>query len=1081
MVEFHLLGPFEVLVNGTAVPINSPKQRVLLASLLLKANFLVRSDELIMHLWEGRPPADGRAALHVHVTRLRRLLGRLQDGQAMAINTVPGGYLLETHPDQLDVGQFQRVSKRATLARHEDDIVAESMLLQQALSLWRGAPLADVPSFALQQDHVPGLVEQRLRMAERWFDLELRLGHHADVIGALQMLSAEHPLRERLWGQLMTAYYRCERQAEALHAYQAITRLLNEELGIDPGEQLARLHQAILTSDPALAAAGEAGKRDSRTHIGPAATPAPEAEPAATHPGEWVTQCQLPSDANDFVGRTESIAGMLGLLTPRQQPGAVPVVRLSGSPGAGKTMLAVRVAHRLRPAYPDGQWYVRLNGASERPRDPSDVLAELLSASGMNVAAVPEGLDARAAVFRARLADRRVLLLLDDAGDAEQVIPLLPGTPGSGVVVTSRSQLPDLVALSGARPIAVDVLPLEEAVSVLARVLGAERVRAEPDAVREVAQLCACLPLALRIAAANLAGRPSRTITEYVAELRRGNLLGKLTVGYESRTAVRAAFDLSYRTLPAALQRLFRLLGLAPGPELSVSLAAQLADIDEDTAEQQLDGLADAHLVEPLTAGRFRFHDLLRLYAAERAQVEDTSQDRRESLHRLYDWYLHTANAAQQTSCPWFTRIPLPEPMRPDRTAVFDDPPEALAWLKAERSNLVAMIVHAAAGELRKYSWRLADILVGYFSLDRHYDDWLTTARAGLEAASVQGDAYATGVTQLNMGLVTAHFLADSTSAVSHLRTALQHFQSIEAWDLQGLTLNAIAMLHLHKNHGQLDDAVPLLDSALAIARQQDIKRVELESLRNLGVLHHARGDLPAAADHLSRAIEVCQEIDLPHVAPDLLARYGLVQCELGRPDTARANLQRSLTTSIELKVVHLQAVAEFGLAKLDARQCRTEDALMHAQRCLQLAVTTQFQAVEVSCLAVVADLEHRTGNHGAATNRFEACLELARQIGHEQVEIEAMVGLARLCSHGHRTALSQAQEAVSMARRSGFRLLEGRALAVLADMYGKRGDTDLAREHTREAKRLSAETGCDLLRWEGCEPAGGRLDDIRT
>ncbi|MEU4746254.1 BTAD domain-containing putative transcriptional regulator, partial [Actinosynnema sp. NPDC023658] len=452
--------------GGTVVHIKAPKQRVLLASLLLRANFLVRSEELITHLWEDRPPVDGRAALQVHVARLRRFLDGVQDGREAVISTLPGGYLIEVGPDRLDVSRFQRLAKQAVAARNDDDVVAESALLQKALALWRGPALADVPSFPLQQDQAPVLVEQRLRLAERWFEIELLLGHHADVIGALRELSAEHPLRERLWAQLMIALYRCERQAEALQAYRTIARLLSDELGIDPGEQLSRLHQAILSGDPALTAAPRAEGRavESPSSGSPprAAGTEPAGEVGGVKSGPWVVQCQLPSDAEDLVGRSEVIARMLEVLKPSTPGTAVPVVRLSGSPGAGKTVLAVRVAHRLRPDFPDGQWYVRLGGAGDRLRRPADVLTELLCASGMNATAIPEGLDARSAVFRARLADRRVLLVLDDASDAEQVTPLLPGTPGCGVVVTSRSQLPELVALSGARPIAVDVLSLDE-------------------------------------------------------------------------------------------------------------------------------------------------------------------------------------------------------------------------------------------------------------------------------------------------------------------------------------------------------------------------------------------------------------------------------------------------------------------------------------------------------------------------------------------------------------------------------------------------------------------------------------------
>ncbi|MEU4746128.1 tetratricopeptide repeat protein, partial [Actinosynnema sp. NPDC023658] len=600
---------------------------------------------------------------------------------------------------------------------------------------------------------------------------------------------------------------------------------------------------------------------------------------------------------------------------------------------------------------------------------------------------------------------------------------------------------------------------------------GDDRVRAEPEAATEVARLCACLPLALRVAAANLAGRPTRTNTEYVAELRRGNLLGKLAAGYESRTAVRAAFDLSYRTLPDALRRLFRLLGLAPGPELTVPLAAQLADVDDEEAERLLNGLADAHLVEPLGVGRFRFHDLLRLYAAERADVEDTEADRERALRRLYDWYLHTANAAQRMCCPWFIHIPLPEPIQPERTGSFAEPQQALAWLKAERPNLVAMIVRAADGPLRPYSWLLADTLVGYFSIDRHYDDWLVTARAALHAATGHGDTYASGVTELGMGLVTAYFLADSTSAITHFRSALQHFRTVGAGDFEAVALNAVAMLHLHKNHGRLDDAVPLLEEALAIVEERGVRRVVMETLRNLGVLHHARGDLRRSADYLTRSLEVCREVPLPNVAPDLLARLGLVQCERGLLDEAAENLRQGLEISERLSAINLQSVAHFGLAMTHARAYRLEDAERHARRSLELSTSVQFQAVEVNCLNVLGNVEHTRGRGGPASRHFVRALALARQIGHEQAEVDALIGLAKVSRDDHHAALGHADQALANARRSGFRLHEGRALAVLAGVHRRLDEQEVAEELDRQARQVFAETGCDPREPEQCDP----------
>jgi DNA-binding SARP family transcriptional activator len=1046
---FRVLGPLAVVIDGAPVPMPSPKQRILLASLLLQANRAVPSEDLIAQLWEEGAPADVRGALHIHITRLRKLLTSPGSAAPAVISTTPGGYLLEVSLDDVDLAQFESSAAKADRARETGDLAAERESLHHALSLWRGPALANVPSDVLQRDVVPRLVEQRLRLAERRFDIELRLGNHAEVVGELQALCAEHPLREPLWGQLMLVLHRSDRQAEALRAYHAIGKLLNEELGVNPGEQLAQLHYMMLTNDPSLSVP---------------VTPSPQVTAKASPPDDWNVLCQLPSDTSDFVGRAEVIQQVNDLVTPAQRDKAVPIVRISGSPGVGKTALAVRVAHEVRSAFPDGQWYVRLFGGSDQPRRPADVLGELLRASGVSNTVVPEDVDARASLFRTRLADRRVLLVLDDAKDADQITPLLPGTPGSSVLITSRAQLPDLIALAGARPVGLDVLSPEEAAALLSRVLGENRVRAESAHVDELARLCAYLPLALRIAAANLASRATRSIADYVTELREGNLLVKLSAGSRSRAAVRAAFDLSYRALPPETARVFRLLGLVPGPSVTGAQAVQLAGIELDEAEQLLDELAEAHLIEPSTPGRFRFHDLLRLYAAERARAEETETERADALRRLYDWYLYTTDAAATLYYPGFVRIALPPRPANVRPPTFAGEREAVGWLDDERSSLLGMTEQAADEELlRHYTWLLADTLHGYFWLDRHYGEWVPSARAGLRAATEAGDEHGINVMRLNLGLVYWWDYGNYAEAQVYLTKALEHFERVGAQEFEAVTLNVLGLIHLHKDASGLADAPKILERALAVARTVGLLQIEAGTLRNLGSIYHNRGELARASEHYSQALEVYQRLDVHHPESDILGRIGLVYCDRGMFDEAVDHLDRAAKRSVQQELANHEAVAHYGLAMAKGHLGQYKEALQNAHHALRLSETTRFPAVEVSCLVVIGLIERATGRPGRAHSYFSDALKLARSIGHARAEIEALTGLAHQQISGDEAALDHGMDALEASRRGGFRLHEGVALWALAFVHFDLGRFDEARRYAEQARLVYHETGCGL------------------
>ena len=617
-MEFGVLGPLQVRSDGRPVQVGAPMQRTLLAALLLHANQVVAAEQLIDHLWDQAPPPSARSTLQNYILRLRRLLPERPERAAgqLLVTRVPG-YLLQLRPGELDLDRFQRLVADARASTTQGQTERAASLLRDALALWRGPPLCDVASETLRRLHLPRLEDQRLGALEARSDAELGLGLHAELTGELHGLVDEQPLRERFRAQLMLALYRCGRQAEALEVYRSTWRLLSDELGIQPGPELRRLEHAILREDPSLDLP---------------ATAAPGHPPAAAISPPH----QLPPAITDFTGRRQHLDELDRLLEPGVDATAVVISAIAGTAGVGKTALAIHWAHRVRDRFGDGQLYVGLRGYAPTPPMRSlDALAGFLHALGVPAEQVPLDLEEAAGLYRTLLADKRILVVLDNARSADQVRPLLPGSPRCLILVTSRDRLGGLVARDGARRLTLDVLPPEEAVGLLTRLLGAERVAAEPQAAEELAEVCGLLPLALRIAAANLADQPGQSIAGYLARLRQGDRLAELSVDDDPQAAVRTAFDCSYAALEPAAQRLFRLLGLVPGPEFTPPAAAALAGAPTDHAATLLERLTTVHLVEPRGPDRFGFHDLLRLYAADRTHDEDSEPDRKAAAARL--------------------------------------------------------------------------------------------------------------------------------------------------------------------------------------------------------------------------------------------------------------------------------------------------------------------------------------------------------------------------------------------------------------------------------------------------------------
>jgi DNA-binding SARP family transcriptional activator len=659
LVEFRLLGPVDARLDGRRVDLGHSRRLCVLVALLVDANTVVSPDQLVDRVWGERAPARAHQTLYSYLSRIRQALAGAGD---IDLERRPGGYLLAVDPPRVDLHRFHALLDQARTA---GDDGAASAALREALGLWRGEAFAglDTPWInALRNSVEAERFTAELDLAE----LQLRGGDHARVLALLAGRAETHPLDERLAGQLMLAWYRSGRQADALSYYERLRRQLADELGADPGPALQQLHQRILTADAALSA------------------------PVAAEPPWAVVPRQLPAPPGAFTGRTRELAE----LDRVDDAAAAPITAIAGMAGVGKTALAIHAAHRLADRFPDGQLYANLHGATAglRPLEPLPVLGRFLRALGMEPGAVPTALEEASAVFRSRIADRRLLVVLDNAADAGQIIPLLPGASGCGVLVTSRRWLS---SLDGARHLHLDTLDGEEAIELLARIAGQDRLAAEPEAATEVVRWCGSLPLALRIAGARLAMRPGWPVAALAERLaqaqRRPDELELAEAGVRTSFAVSFEhLDASAEVIDRAAARAFGLLGILDGPEVGVQVAAPLLDQPEETAERSLERLVDAQLPETPSPGRYRMHDLLRLYARDLADRRHPEPVRAAALTRALGSYVTSAWRTLALLRPGDHRLARMDGRWSRGGPELADERDALGWLDVKRANLLA-------------------------------------------------------------------------------------------------------------------------------------------------------------------------------------------------------------------------------------------------------------------------------------------------------------------------------------------------------------------------------------------------------
>ncbi|MBB1262323.1 AfsR/SARP family transcriptional regulator, partial [Streptomyces alkaliterrae] len=624
-LRFAVLGPVRAWRGEEPLSTGSPQQKALLVALLLRGGHTATAQELVDALWGEEPPQQALAALRTYASRLRKVLG------SQTLVTESGGYMIDTAAPNtsLDLDEATRLAGEAEKFAASGDHGRARERYNDALALWDGEPLARVPGPYAEAQRAR-LEEWLLSLLEHRLDLDLQVGCHAEAVAELTALSAAYPLRERLRELLMLALYRSGRQAEALAVYADTRQLLAEELGVDPRPELAELQQRILRADESL-------------NLTLDRLPAP---------ATFVMPRQLPATVPDFTGRTTQVAELSEQLATSERS-VMAVSAVAGIGGVGKTTLAIHVAHAAKDRFPDGQLYADLRGTSTSPTEPGAVLAAFLRALGIADDAVPDGVEERAALYRSMLSGRRVLTLLDNARDAAQVRPLLPGTEGCAALITARTRMVDL---AGAHLVDLDVMSPEEAMTLFTKIVGAERVGAEREAAMDVVAACGFLPLAIRIAAARLASRRTWTVSVLARKL--GDERRRLDELQAGDQAVRATFELGYGQLDAEQARAFRLLGLAEGPDISLHAAAALLGLDADDTEDLLESLVDTSLLESAAPGRYRFHDLVRLYARDCALRDEHPPSERESaLSRLLDFYLATAREVYRLGRPG-DRIP---------------------------------------------------------------------------------------------------------------------------------------------------------------------------------------------------------------------------------------------------------------------------------------------------------------------------------------------------------------------------------------------------------------------------------------
>lgn len=982
-VRVGLLGPLTLRRGSAEVALGRGGRRLVLARLALSVDATVPVHELVDLLWGDRPPADAHQLLQTYVSRLRWALDPARSGgpAGTVLRLGAGGYRLALSEGQLDVAEFRGLVDAARRAGAREALA----LLERALGLWRGVPLADVPELG---DHplATALADEQVAVALRYADLAASAGAYGRALPRLRALAAAHPLHEPLHARLITALAGAGLQAEALAAYDSIRRRLADDLGIDPGAELAAAHGRVLRQEIS-------------------ARPA-DARQATEAPGQpYPAPRQLPVPPRLLTGRLEELADLGNL----QDASAVVITAIDGMAGVGKTALAVQAAHRMAHRYPDGQLFIDLHGYTDGvvPVEPGEALGWMLRSLGVPGERIPDDVDQRAGLYRSLLADQRVLIVLDNAVTEAQVTPLLPGASGCLVLITSRRRLS---GLDHAQTLSLDVLPPADAVALLRQAAGEGRLNSQrPGLVDELAELCGRLPLAIWIAAARLRSHPTWELEHLVGRLRdRRHRLVELTAGQRSVTAT---LDLSYQDLSTELRRTYRRLGLHLGPDFDPYAAAALLDADTQETGRLLEQLLEAHLLQEPVPGRYHFHDLTRAHAVRTATEDETEAQVRWALDRLLDYYRHTAAAATDTAHPYERRqrpqVPAAQTPRPH----LPDPAAALGWMDEELHTLLAAARYAADHDRPEYLLHLATVVSQHLHTRGRYHDAetlheqaLTTARATGHRAAEVGALTGLGQTYWKLG----RYDQATTCHQQALRLARATGNRIS----EPTALVGLGLVHLAR--GRYEQATDCYEEALPLARATGNHTAELDALAGLGHVHRLLSRYDQAIDCYEQSLPLARATGHRKGELTALVGFGHVYLAQGRYEQATDRYEHALRLARATGHGMSELAALVGLGHIHCKQGRYEQAAEQYRRLHDIAheigdPNWQFEAWQGR-----GRVHHATGHPDVALTHHERALALATELDNPEDQARAHDGLA----HAHK-ALRQYEQACTHWQRA--------------------------------------------------------------
>lgn len=997
-MEFRALGPVELWSAARQHDLGPARARCVLAMLLLAPRTIVPAETIIDRLWGTRPPPKARESLSVYITRLRALL-RQAVGDEVQLAGRARGYVLDTDPELIDVHQFRRLRRQATALASSGDYDHAAVLLREADGLWRGQALAGLSGDWVTRMRDSLEEERRAAIRER-VECELELGRHAELVGELRQLLAQYPLDETFVAHQMTALYWSGRPADALSLYRETRSRLIGEQGTEPGPALAELHQRILNRDPQL-----------------------EVRAAGQRPGRAARPDTLPPPAADFVGRADEIAQLTG------PDGGLPgVAVIAGMPGVGKTALAVQAARQLASQYPDGTLYLSLH--SHDPASPSldapEALYRLLRMLSVPATHIPETMGERVALWRAQLSRRRAVVILDDAARHDQIRPLLPASTRSLVLITTRRRLSGLGA---DRVLTLDVLPDRDAIALFRRIAGEDRT-ADAGQVAAVVGLCGRLPLAIQLTASRGSrGQPLR-LADMVEELSQSP--ARLGSTGAAGPEVISAFDLSYRALEPDHQRFFRRLGVSPCACTSLQAAAALGGCTPAEAEKALGTLLDHHLLARAPNGQFRFHGLIREYAAVRAARDDPAAEQRQAVARLLDFYLHTADQADRVLHPFRQRPPVTVTHLPAASPPAATPEDAAAWLEAEWRNILQAAQHAGRHEWKKRCADLTHVLADFLEIRSYWDEAITAHTLALQAGRELADPARIASAALELSAVSQQVgrhdaslpLAEEAAAcyrtlgdrrgegraldqiglahqrAARSREALAYFREAEimldtAGDEHGvaatLSHSGIASWHL----GRYQEALNYLREGLALYRRAGDQLGTAKTLNNLGRIHLYCGYHRDALEAYCESLAIFTEIGGAQHEAVLRHNIGSVYHYKGSHEEGLASYRRALAIYRDIGDLPDEADVLNDIGAIYQSAACFDEALVHHQKARQIAEDIGDQSQQLTALRQIADIHRGSGRSSEALDHYSTALRLAREIGDQYEEGKILEGIA--------------------------------------------------------------------------------------